>query len=148
VVSSNAMPGILGKISQKVKEHIPNGPWKAFPMGKALQKEPVNPRQRLAQNLTALMKAQELSSVRVGNLAKVDPKTVNNLMHGRFDPRLSLVEKVANVFGMSAWQLLATDFSAQRVDSIQVMRLLERYSKASEDVRAAIMQVAQIAQDG
>jgi transcriptional regulator with XRE-family HTH domain len=117
-------------------------------MAKALPKQSVAPRQRLAKNLTALMKMQELSSVQVGKLAGVDPKTVNNLSHGRFDPRLSLVEKVANVFGMTTWQLLATDLDVRKVDSAQVTRLIERFSNASENGRAAILSVAQIAQDG
>jgi transcriptional regulator with XRE-family HTH domain len=142
------MGAILGNLSQKVKEHIPSDPWKAFPMPKALPKEPLSPRQRLAKNLTALMKMQDLSSVQVGKLAGVDAKTVNNLSHGRFDARLSMVEKIANVFGMTTWQLLATDMEVRKLDSVQVTRLLERYSNASENGRAAIMQVAQIAQDG
>jgi transcriptional regulator with XRE-family HTH domain len=102
----------------------------------------------LAKNLTALMKMQDLSSVQVGKLAGVDAKTVNNLSHGRFDARLSMVEKIANVFGMTTWQILATDLEVRKLDSIQVTRLLERFSNASENGRAAIMQVAQIAQDG
>lgn len=110
-----------------------------------MPKPPIPPRMRLAQNLRALLDMQQLSAPKVAALAKVDPKTMNNLLHGRFDPRLSLVEKVANVFGMSTWQLLATDLQKKHVDSVQVVRLLEHYNNAPDAGRAAIMQVAQIA---
>ena len=91
------------------------------------------------------METQGLSAPQVAEMAKVDRKTVNNLVNSRFDPRMTLVEKVANVFGLTTWQLLAHDFEANRPDSKQVLALLEHYATAKEDGRRAILQVAEIA---
>jgi transcriptional regulator with XRE-family HTH domain len=116
-------------------------------MGKALRmgKPPIPPRKRLAENLKALMEVQGLSSPQVAEAAKIGRKTMNNFLNGRFDPRLGVVEKVANVFGLTTWQLLAADLAAKPPDSKQVLRLLEHYSSAPEDGRQTIMQVAEIA---
>ena len=86
-----------------------------------------------------------MSGHEIGKKAKVDPKTVNNLLRAAFDPRLSVVEKVASAFNMTAWQLLAYDLEERPPDSKQVVVLLERFSSAPDDGRQAIMQVAEIA---
>ncbi len=139
------IPPLSSKQAPRPREHFPPVGWNHSGVGKIFTKQAVNPRTRLAQNLRALIDMQELSAPRVAELAKVDRKSVNNLLHGRFDPRLSLVEKVANVFGMTTWQILATDFQVKKIDSAQVVRLIDHYSKAPDAGRTAIMQVAQIA---
>jgi transcriptional regulator with XRE-family HTH domain len=141
VVSSSAMSGLYGKNSAKVKAPVPQTGWNHFRMGKV----PTTPRQRLAKNLKALIDLQDLTVYRVAEDAKVDPKTVYNMLKGSFDPRLSIVEKLANVFGLTTWQILAVDMEAKPPDSKQALELLERYSTAKEDGRRAIMQVAEIA---
>lgn len=105
----------------------------------------IPPRQRLARNLRALMKVQGLGTGFVAERAKIDPKSLNNMINARFDPRLSQVEKVASVFGFTAWQILAYDFEGKPPDSVQTVRLLEHYTKAQDDGRKAIMQVAEVA---
>ena len=110
-----------------------------------MSKQPVPPRQRLAKNLKVLAARRELSGHEIGKKAKVDPKTVNNMLRAAFDPRLSVVEKVAGVFGMTAWQLLAYDLEEHPPDSKQVVQLIERFSSAPDDGRKAILQVAEIA---
>jgi transcriptional regulator with XRE-family HTH domain len=141
VLSSSAMAASCGNLSIDVKEPVPHRMWKHFPMGKIL----TSPRVRLAKNLKALVEMQGLSAYQVAELAKVDPKTVYNLLKGSFDPRLSIVEKLANAFGLTSWQILAADFEAKPPDSKQVLTLLEHYSTAKEEGRKAIMQVAEIA---
>ena len=141
MLSSNAMPASWGNISPFVKEPIPHGTWKAFPMAK----QRVPPRTRLARNLRAMLNLQGLSPITVADHAKIDRKSMNNLLNARFDPRLSLVEKVANVFGMTTWQLLATDMEVRPPATTQVVELLEHYTKADDDGRKAVMQIAQMA---
>lgn len=141
MVASSDIATSSGKYSLFVKEHIPDRMRKAFPM----TKEVVTPRKRLAENLRALMEVQGLTAPQIAEAAKVDPKTMNNFLNNRFDPRLSLIEKVANVFGLTTWQLLSHDMSIKPPDSRQVIRLLEHYSNAPDEGRKAIMQVAEIA---
>jgi transcriptional regulator with XRE-family HTH domain len=108
-------------------------------------KVPTTPRQRLARNLKALIDFQEVTVYGVAEDAKVDPKTVYNMLKGSFDPRLSIVEKLANVFGLTTWQLLAVDLESRPPEWKQALTLLELYSQAQEGGRKAIMQVAEIA---
>jgi len=102
-------------------------------------------RQKLSRNLKALAKREQMSGHQIAEKAKIDPKTVNNMIRASHDPRLTHVEKVAKVFGLDAWQLLAMDLESRQADTAQVVRLLERYSEAPDDGRKAIMQVAEIA---
>lgn len=139
--SSSVMPQVWGNHSPDVKELIPRQAWNYFRM----PKPHISPRARLASNLKILIDMQELSATQIADAAKVDRKTVNNLLNARFDPRLTLVEKVANVFGLTTWQILAADFETKPPQSKQVLTLLEHYSTAKEDGRKAIMQVAEIA---
>jgi len=114
---------------------------KDLPMPKAA----VTPRKRLAENLQVLMKTAEKSSPEIAEAAQIGRKTMNNFLNGRFDPRLTLVEKVANTFGLTTWQLLAMDLSAIPAQPKQVLTLLERFFEADEAGRATILQVAEIA---
>jgi transcriptional regulator with XRE-family HTH domain len=141
VFSSNDIDASCGNLSTDVKELIPHRMWNHF----RVPKTPINPRARLAKNIKALMAMQELTAYQVAEAAKVDPKTVYNLLNQGFDPRLSRVEKVANAFGLTTWQLLAHDWELRPANSKLVTELLERYSSADDAGRAAIMQVAGIA---
>lgn len=130
-----------GNLSPFVKELFPYEWGKTFHMAK----ERIPPRQRLAKNLRVLSKVHELSGHQIGRKAGIDPKTVSNMMRAEFDPRMSMVDKVASVFGLAGWQLLAYDMEKHPPDSAQVARLLEHYSAAEDLGRKAIMQVAEIA---
>jgi transcriptional regulator with XRE-family HTH domain len=141
VLCNSDMRASCGNLSIDVKEPVPFRMWKHFPMGKA----PTSPRARLAKNLKALIDMQGLTVYQVAEIAKVDPKTVYNTLKASFDPRLSIVEKLSNVFGLTTWQMLAADLEAKPPESRQVLTLLEHYSTAKEDGRKAIMQVAEIA---
>ena len=141
MLCSKAMSAYCGNLSTPVKEPVPHRAWKHFQMVKT----PTSPRVRLAKNLKALIEMQGLSAYQVAEIAKVDPKTVYNTLKGTFDPRLTIVEKLANVFGLTTWQILAADLEAKPPESRQVLALLEHYSSAKEEGRKAIMQVAEIA---
>ena len=137
----SGMRPLLGNNSLAVKALFPSLDGENLLM----PRERVPPRQRLARNLKVLAAKAGLSGAEIGKKAKVDQKTISNMMRAAFDPRLSVVEKVANVFGMTTWQILAYDVEAHPPDSSQVLRLLERYTNAEDDGRKAIMQVAEIA---
>jgi len=64
------------------------------------------PRFALQANLKALMVHSGLSGPEVARRAKVDRKTVNNMLAGRFDPRYENADKVGRVFGFTGWQML------------------------------------------
>lgn len=139
--SSSCMHASWGILSPNVKELIPQRRGENSPMAKPR----IPLRQRLARNVRALATRDKLSGHQIAGKAKLDPKTVNNMLRAGHDPRLTHVEKVAEVFGLAAWQLLALDLESNPPDSDKVVTLLERYSAAKDDGRKAIMQVAEIA---
>jgi transcriptional regulator with XRE-family HTH domain len=64
------------------------------------------PKFALQANLRALMLHTGLSGPEVAKRARVDRKTVNNMLGGRFDPRYENADKVGRVFGFTGWQML------------------------------------------
>ena len=113
-----------------------------------VEKSLTPPTRRYARNLKALIALHETSVAEVAERAGVRPKQVYNLLNASHDPRLKGLEKVANVFGLSAWQMLATDLDGRPADVKRVLTLLERFSAADEAGRLAIMQVAELASKG
>lgn len=117
------------------------GSWNHLRVEKSL----TSPIQRYAKNLRRLIELHELSVAQVADRAKVIPKQVYNLLNASHDPRLKGLEKVAQVFGLSAWQMLAVDLDDKPGDAKQIMALLERFSASDESGRKTILQVAEIA---
>ncbi len=86
-----------------------------------------------------------MTVAQVAERARVIPKQVYNVLNVSHDPRIKGLEKVANVFGLTTWQMLATDLTTKPAENKQILMLLELFSDASEAGRAAIMQVAEMA---
>lgn len=103
------------------------------------------PMKRYGENLKRLIEIQKIPVTKVAEEARVTPKQIYNFMAAGHDARLKGLEKVANVFGLSAWQMMAVDFDGSPASNRQLLALLELYSRADEAGRAAIMQVAEIA---
>ena len=122
-------------------QHITEGAWNHLQM----QAQTTSPLHRYAKNLKALIALHEMTVIQVAEKAKLTPKQIYNLLNANHDPRLKGLEKVANVFGLSAWQMLATDLEGKPAEAKQVLTLLERFSEADEGGRQTILQVADIA---
>lgn len=86
------------------------------------------------------MKAPEVARV-----SGVDAKTVNNMLHGRFDPRPEKADMVAQVFGLSGWQMLIPDLTAAMLKNGELDQLIANYVSASPDGRDNIRRVAEMA---
>lgn len=98
----------------------------------AKNREP--PSQTLAKNLRKLMRDKGLSAPEVASRAKVDRKTVNNQLNARFDPRLTQVQAVAEVFGLTCWQLLSPDMNPEHARQ-DVQELLDIWYSIQEPER-------------
>lgn len=81
----------------------------------------------------------------VAQKAGVDRKTVNNQLNGRYDPRPEQVQKVAQVFGFEAWQLLSADFNVELERNGKLRELIALYANADEEAREAMIRVARMA---
>jgi transcriptional regulator with XRE-family HTH domain len=106
---------------------------------------PPTPARRYAENLKKLIAMHEMTVAQVAAIAHVIPKQVYNLLNSSHDPRLKGLEKVANVFNLTAWQMMAFDFTDQPSDNKRVLALLERFGAADEAGRETILSVAEIA---
>jgi plasmid maintenance system antidote protein VapI len=108
------------------------------------QKNPT-PGDILAHNLRHLLKATDMTGPEVARKAGVDRKTVNNQINGRFDSQSISVERVAQVFGLHAADLLDPDFDVTRSRNDAVRDLVRMYEEADETGRHAILTVAKMA---
>ena len=122
-------------------QHFPRGEWNDWNMAK--QKEG-RPRDTLAKNLRALLKAHDMSGPKLAIKAGIDRKSVNNMVNARFNPDLDNVDAVAKVFGLTAWQLIMPDVSMAFPMASDVRKLLERYSSATEQDRQTILTIAEM----
>jgi len=103
------------------------------------------PRTTIARNLRALLKVHGMTSPEVAHKAGVDAKTLNNLLHGRFDPRPEKCEQVAAVFGLTGWQLMIPELSSDLFQNGRLAKLIEDYASADESGRDNILRVAEMA---
>lgn len=103
------------------------------------------PRKTLARNLRLLMDAAGMKAPEVARRSGVDPKTVNNMIHGRYDPRPEKADQVASVFGLRGWQLLIPDLPADMLRNGGLERLIENYVSAGPEGRDSITRVAEMA---
>jgi transcriptional regulator with XRE-family HTH domain len=141
VFSSRDMPSMYVKHYIAVKQPVTHGGCNHLPMAK-LVSAPVN---RYAENLKILIKTHDMTVAQVAERARVIPKQVYNLLNSSHDPRVKGLEKVANVFGLTTWQMLAVDFTDKPAENKLVLQLLELFSEADVNGRTAIMQVAEMA---
>lgn len=132
---------ILGKVFPNCQGTLSPLIGKAFPMP---SRRPI-PREILARNLAALLKKTGFTSPEVAGKAKVDRKTVNNQLNGRFDPRPDQVDAVAKVFGLGYWDLLNPYFDVDKETNETLVRLVELYSRATDTGKESIISVAQLA---
>lgn len=105
----------------------------------------ISPAARFAKNLRTLIDLRGMTVAQVAEAARIIPKQVYNFLNVSHDPRIKGLEKVANVFALTTWQMLATDLTTVPAENKQVLTLLEHFTAADEAGRATIMQVAQIA---
>jgi transcriptional regulator with XRE-family HTH domain len=91
------------------------------------------------------MDAAGMKAPEVARLSGVDAKTVNNMLHGRFDPRPEKADMVAQVFGLSGWQMLIPDLPVDLLRNGKLDQLIANYVSASPDGRDNIRRVAEMA---
>jgi transcriptional regulator with XRE-family HTH domain len=114
---------------------------KEFPM---VEKRPL-PRQTLAKNLKALLAKSRITPPELARKAGVDRKTVTNWLNGKYDPQPDLVEAVAKVFGVSAWNLLSASFDPDNPNNEKLQRLIVLYGSADDDGKENILRIAEMA---
>lgn len=103
------------------------------------------PRYVLADNLKALLKPSGMSGPELADKAKIDRKSVNNMLNARYDPRPENVEAVARVFGLTGWQLLRPGTGKNAAQAAQIEGLIDKFTNATPEQRTTILKVAEMA---
>jgi len=103
------------------------------------------PRKVLAENLRRLMDHHSYSGAEVARRAKVDPKTVTNMLNEQHNPDLDNVAAVAAVFQLSLWQLIRPNLTIEKMEDGSVDQLIENYYSANDKGKESILQVAEMA---
>jgi len=145
VDSSSDIRAVSGTCSRFVKDHVPGSAWNTFPVAGNQ-----TPRQVLAANLKELLKLHKLSAPTVAKRAGIDPKSMNNMLHARFESRRENVDAVAKVFGLTGWQLIRRnmDFTKNAKEipkASEIELLIDMYTEATPEHRETIMHVAEMA---
>jgi transcriptional regulator with XRE-family HTH domain len=135
------MPAFCVKPYISVKQHVTERACKNLHM----LNTPVTPASRYAKNLRVLIAMHQKTVAEVAAAAKVIPKQVYNFLNQSHDRRIKGLEKVAGVFGLTTWQMLAVDLTSNPAENKRILALLEHFSSADEAGRETIMQVAEIA---
>jgi transcriptional regulator with XRE-family HTH domain len=110
------------------------------------EKRPL-PRQTLARNLKLLIETTGITASEVAQRAKVDRKTVNNQLNGRYDPRPEQVQAVAEVFGYNNWDLLNPSFVPDGSKNNKLHQLAALFAQANDAGKENILRVAEMAAD-
>ncbi len=76
--------------------------------------------------------------------AKIDRKSVNNMLNARHNSDMDNVDAVAEVFGLRGWQLITDDIGTTPADARQIESLIARFNKATPEQREIILRVAEM----
>jgi hypothetical protein len=95
-----------------------------------------------ARNMQFLIKQAGESKRALAAKGNAEPKTFNDLAKGKFDFRISALEKGAAAFGLEPWQLLVFDLNHAPAPPKDVWKLVELFSRANPEQRAALLQIA------
>jgi DNA-binding XRE family transcriptional regulator len=110
-----------------------------------MSKKRLAPRYVLAANLKAMIEVNHTTAPRVAEKAGLDRKTINNMLNGRYNPNLDVVEAVAGVFGLNSWQMLRHDLPDSLVHAKIIDKLIDDFYAASPEDREKISGVAEMA---
>lgn len=102
--------------------------------------------QVIAQNIKALMVANDLSQAALGRKAGVAQTLLSGLLsreEGIKNPQSSTLDKIADAFGIEPWKLLVRDADADFLQGKSVEVLLESFASCGSEGRSVILRVAE-----
>lgn len=101
-----------------------------------------------AVNIQRLMDHHELSQAELGRKSGVGQSTLSRLLNMEnpelINPRASTVDRLAAYFGTQPWQLMLPGMPLELLTSPRLARLVENYSVASEEIRAAVERIVEL----
>lgn len=97
----------------------------------------------LARNLDHLMKDRGWTQVETAKRARVDQKTISNILNQKKTPGLEVVESIATAFGLNLWHLILPSLIDDLNGGGSIRAVYDAYFKASREGRQHIIQVAE-----
>lgn len=94
------------------------------------------------RNLRMLKRAFELSSKTIAERSGVSERMVDYLLSGERTPTVDVAEQIAQVFGLSGWQMLYPNLTQDLARRGKLEKLLEAYGAASDEGKDHIEMVA------
>lgn len=97
----------------------------------------------LAANLRFLMKLKGWNESELARQSKVSQKTINNIMHRVYRPKVETCEQLAQPFGLSAWHLILPSLAQDIQAGGTITRLIEAYLGSPEEGQKIILGIAE-----
>jgi len=100
----------------------------------------IKTKETLVKNVRMLMKERQWTQPELGKKSGVSQKTIHNLLNTSAEgqPRLDIIEKIANAFGLQLWHLCIPDLPPELLKSKSIEKLIEYYSHANKEGRERI----------
>lgn len=95
-----------------------------------------------ARNLSTLLKREGMSNADLGRRAGVSGRVIGMWLHEDAVPGIDSVEKVARVFGCTAWELLHPEFDPDKMHDTRFKALCHAYLCAGEAERTLMSKQA------
>ena len=95
-----------------------------------------------ARNLATLLKREDISNADLGRRAGVSGRVIGMWLHEDSVPGIDSVEKVARVFGCTAWELLHPQFDPDKMHDARFKALCQAYLCAGESERTLMSKQA------
>lgn len=97
----------------------------------------------MPNRLYELRRARGLSQQKLADLAGCSKMHVSGIERGTREFSLSLMRRIADVFGVAPGDLLSPEDNPHRLTNPEELRLVETYRHAQDDDRQKILRVAE-----
>ncbi len=101
-----------------------------------------NTAKTIVKNLISLMAEFHIDKPELSKKSGVSPRMVSYILSGDRKPSIDVLDKLAEVLGISAWQLMIPNLHADLVKRGRLDKLIKSYASTTEDGREHIDLVA------
>lgn len=106
-----------------------------------------NARTTVATNVAMLMDGAKISQKELERRSGVSQATISKLLNPSSDPRyaptITVIEKIADAFGIKPWQLMIPSLPPELLSSHVVEKIVENFSAIDDEGRDTVSRIAQ-----
>jgi transcriptional regulator with XRE-family HTH domain len=97
----------------------------------------------LARNLKYLMAQRGWNQVETARRARVDQKTISNILAARKKAKIDIVDSIAKAFGLNGWQLILPRLIDDISGETSIAKVYEKFLQSSAEGKRHILSVAE-----